>query len=339
MSTPSYEPRVLVIGGNPLNWKTRDIPTRKDVMNGVEAWAFAFWGDYKGYGIVKDKDIAEYDIIIANTNIEFLREYLRLREKLPANSKWVALIEGSASDYLKPQLYIKDALDSAHAVNCINRHSLSFFRALTTSRVEYLGIPYPAENIRKFAVPYNLRKKEVLICPTLSTRLNDYLVARELGLEFYGFEKVLTRKLRALVHNYKNHRTFLNKYAVFDKVRGLYKDSSLQIKPMAPLENIFKITGSSLFWLNLDDRYTWGRSVLDAAALQIPVISTRSTGHAEEFFPEISVDDEFDFQNAVKIGKRLINDEEFYKSVTDIPLEKFEHLSHESMKKTMLSWL
>ena len=178
-----------------------------------------------------------------------------------------------------------------------------------------------------------------MICPTLTTRWNDYLVARKLGLKFYGFEKVLTRKPKAIVHNYVNHKSFLNKWAVFDKVSGLYKDTSLQIKPMAPLETVFTITGNSLLWINLDDRYTWGRNVLDAAALQIPVISTRSTGHAEEFFPETLVDDEFDIDTAINIGKRLITDEEFYKSVTDIPLEKFEHLSHESMKKTLLGWL
>jgi len=315
------------------------MPHMKNTMNGIEAWAFTFWGDYCGYKNAKDSDIANYDIIIANTNFDRFQEYFRLRDKVSRHARWIALIEGSAGDYIRPNPKIKKALDTADVVNCINKYSLSLLRAITTTRVEYLGIPYPAESIRELSVPIAERRREVLLCQPLTSRWNDYFVARELGLEYYGFEHLLSRKLKLLWNNYKKYGSFTNKQAAFENVRRLYNDPQLRIEPVTNLSRVFQITGKSFIWMNLDDRYTWGRNVLDAAALQIPVITTRSTGHAQDLFPATTLVDEYDLETAITIGKRLIADEEFYRSVADIPLEKFEHLSHETMKKTLLSWL
>lgn len=339
MIRPSYEPRVLVLGGNSTRWSARDMPQMKNTMNGIEAWAFTFWGDYCGYKVAKDSDIANYDIIIANTNFDRFPEYLRLRDKVSQNATWIALIEGSGSDYMRPNPTMKKVLDTADIVNCINKYSLSLLRKITTTRVEYLGIPYPAESIRELSVPVQERRREVLLCQPLTSRWNDYLVARELGLEYYGFEHLLSRKFKLLWNNYKKYGSFIQKHAAFENVKRLYNDVKLRIEPVTNLSRVFAITGKSFMWMNLDDRYTWGRNVLDAAALQIPVITTRSTGHAEDFFPQTMLVDEFDIDGAIALGKRLVNDEEFYRSVIAIPLEKFEHLSHETMKKTLLSWI
>ncbi|MBI3259682.1 MAG: hypothetical protein HYZ54_09440 [Ignavibacteriae bacterium] len=338
MNINSSNPRVLVLGGNQVRWSAKDIPEIKNTMNGVEAWAFTFWGDYRGYGVLKEKEISEYDIVIANTNFKYFPEYLRFRDKLSKGAKWIALIEGSASDYLKPKSIVKQVLDAADVVNCINRHALPLFKAITSSRVEYLGIPYPAAGIRKFEVPFEKRKREVLICPALTSRWNDYFVAKKLGIEYYGFEQLLSRKIKTLWSNYSKHGTFSDKRVLFHKTQKEYEDSNLRIVAMTHLDNVFKITGRSLIWLNLDDRYTWGRNVLDAAALQIPVISTHSTGHAEDFFPELLVSNEFDIDSAIRIGKKLLEDKNFYKSIATIPIEKFDHLSHECMKYKLLSW-
>ncbi len=338
MKSSSSDPRVLVLGENTGFWSSKDRQALKNTMNGVEAWVFAFNGDYLGYNVAKEKEIANYDIIIANTKKVSLPKYLRLRDKLPVNSKWVALMEGSGSDYITPQLLVKQAFDAADVVNCINRYSLPLLRAITTSRVEYLGIPYPAEGIRKFAVPVDLRKNEVFICPSLLSRWNDYFVAKKLGLKYYGSELLLTRKFKMLFENYMNYGTLINKTKFFDKVDAIYQDPDLHKIPIKKLEDVFKTTGNSLLWVNLDDRYTWGRNVLDAAALQIPIITTRSTGHAEDFFQDTMVVDEFDLESAVNIGRRLIDDREFYFSVSQIPIEKFDHLSHENMKNKLLSW-
>ncbi|MFN8359041.1 MAG: hypothetical protein U0264_03915 [Candidatus Kapaibacterium sp.] len=339
MIRPSYEPRVLVLGGNSTRWSAREMPQMKNTMNGIEAWAFTFWGDYCGYKLARDTDIANYDIIIANTNFDRFREYLRLRDHVSPTARWIALIEGSASDYTRPNPTMKQVLDSADIVNCINKFSLPLLRAITSARVEYLGIPYPAESIRELSVPVHARKREVLLCQMLTSRWNDYLVARELGLDFYGFEHLLSRKFKLLWNNYKKYGSAVDKYAAFDNVKRLYQDERLRIEPVTNLSRVFDITGKSFLWMNLDDRYTWGRNVLDAAALQIPVITTRSTGHAEDFFPQTMLVDEMDIDGAIALGKRLLTDEEFYRSVIDIPLEKFDHLSHETMKKTLLGWL
>ena len=89
----------------------------------------------------------------------------------------------------------------------------------------------------------------------------------------------------------------------------------------------------------MDPRYTWGRYILDAAALQVPVIATRSTGHAETFFPELMLENEFEIEKTQDLVLRLFRDKEFYQSVATIPLEKFNHLLPETKKKELLTIL
>lgn len=81
MKISSSEPKVLVLGGNSERWSARDIPNTKNTMNGIEAWAFAFWGDYRGYRVTKASEIAQYDIVIANTNIGCFPQYFKFRDK------------------------------------------------------------------------------------------------------------------------------------------------------------------------------------------------------------------------------------------------------------------
>lgn len=337
------QPKVLVISGVREQWKSVERKKNASIMNGVEAWVYAMDGDYIGENKVTARDIAQYDIIICNTNDVYSQKraekLLRFCESRPSHTYWVSLIEGSASDYLVPSRQVCDLFQSSSLVNCINRHSLPFFRALSTTPTEYIGIPYPLDDILQLRVPLEKREKKIFCCGYLLKRWNDYFVAKNIGAPYYGYERGFSRKLRFLIKNWKNHRAIFNNKKTFDTIRDIYRDPQLEVRSVAALNDYFAHNAHAWMWVNLDERYTWGRYVLDAAALGIPIITTPSTGHATELFPYTTVDTPYSLDTAIAIGKSLLDDGDFYKTVAEYPLDKMDYLRPENMKKRLLSLL
>jgi hypothetical protein len=95
----------------------------------------------------------------------------------------------------------------------------------------------------------------------------------------------------------------------------------------------------AFFWLNLDPRFTWARYVLDAAALGIPIITTVSTGHGETLFPYTTLADEYQLGTAIELGKRLLEDSAFYRSVTEYAEEYITSFSSEQCVNRLLATL
>ncbi|MES2764643.1 MAG: hypothetical protein V4642_02150 [Bacteroidota bacterium] len=335
-------PKVLVLGGNIGRWKAAERLHEKDVTNGVESWVYAFSADYIRGAEVTLEEINQYDIVIANANSDKqTRENLqKFSAERASTVRWVTLIEGSGSDYITPHIDFRQIFDNSDLINCINIHSLDLLRLMTKTRVEYIGIPYPVDGISQFTIPFEKRRRESYITPFLLKRWNDYFVARELGIPYYGFEKTIRRTLKTVATDFlKHHETDFDKKRELKKAAKLYNDPSLQILPSSGLKEFFLRNAGAFLWLNLDDRYTWGRFVIDAAALKIPIITTVSTGHAAGLYPETTLENEFQLDKAIEIGKRLINDEEFYRHVANYPEGRMEHLKPEAMVKRLLECL
>src|SRR5690242_10428509 len=105
------DPRVVVLGGNPGKWKAEERHVEGRLVNGVEAWAFAFNGDYCCNNLFQISDFEKYDIVIGNLNAAFLDHQHKCLQAKPASVQWVSLIEGSANDYLIPNTVLRDILD------------------------------------------------------------------------------------------------------------------------------------------------------------------------------------------------------------------------------------
>ena len=339
-SLKSYEPRVLVSGGKAGRWSAAGKTVDESLCSGVQSWVYAFNGDYIGHQDITVQDLGNYDIVIMNTNNPLLH-LVRLAQDRPVSVKWVSLIEGSADEYFVPQNYLKTLLDMSDLVNVINRHSLPLFRMLTKSKVEYIGIPYPVEGVKKFIAPIEKRKKRVFLCTQLLKRWNDYLAAKEIGMTYYGYEirKSLGGKL--LLSELINTGSFAwDRDANIKKAKTLYNDSFLDINEFTKdFKKYFTENSDSYFWMYLDSKYTWARFVLDAAALCIPIISTTSTYHGGVFFPQTTVAHAMDIERAIEIGKRLINDQAFYEEVAMYPVGKMDFLKAEPMKLVLLGAL
>ncbi len=325
--------------------------SQSTTMNGVEAWVYALGGHYLGYKQATAHDIAKYDIVIANTNLSCLPDFIRLAESRPKHTQWVMLIEGGASDYILLNPHVQRAIAVSDIVNCINQHTLSFFQELaklsgSSARVEYLGIPYPVDGIRNHRVSIDTRlqskQKNLMLCPSLLTRSNDYVVAHALGNErsavsYYGYERRLSRKWSNW-REFWQHRS-LNPLARIEKATKLYTDPRLEIRASSNLGDFFLQNADAFFWLNLDPRFTWARYVLDAAALGIPIITTVSTGHGETLFPSTTITDEYQIGAGIELGKRLLDDRAFYLSVAEYAEEHIEAFSSEQCVQRLLATL
>ncbi|HYF02848.1 MAG TPA: hypothetical protein VEC36_05695 [Patescibacteria group bacterium] len=336
------EPRVLLISGARERWSAKDRLGHGTMMNGVEAWAYAFGGDYVGHTFVKAEDIKKYDIVICNTNYHYdilaAEKQLRLAESRPQYTKWVSMIEGCATDYLRPEAHIRELFNASDLVNSINLPSLPLFKKLTSSKVEFIGIPYPVEQIVKLRVDFAHRSK-IYICSWMDKRWNDYYVARGIGEKYYVYAKGLSRKIESLAQNWQRFKTLFDVEKSIDIAKNIYNDPQLDVRRMVSMDDYFRHNANALLWLNLDNRYTWARYVLDAAALGIPIITTKSTGHGSELFPETTVENEFGIDEAIQMGKRLLQDQDFYNHVAEFPLQRMEFLKAEPMKKRLLKAL
>jgi hypothetical protein len=353
-------PRVLVLGPTRAGWSANGKSLEETRQNAIESWTYVFDGAYRYIREITPELIQNYDIVIVNSklygedNTNLLTKLAAISENRHANLKWVTSIEGPAEDYTKPDALMKRLLDSSDLVNCINKHSLSLIRSITTAKVEFIGFPYPVENISKLAVQINERTREVFICPSLLARWNDYFVAKELGLPVTGWEFRSNRKLRLLIPEFKKYKSVLrnaksklmkslsnlvnpNKY--IELVNKYYAGDRLAIKSNMHLNSFYETYNKYFLWLNLDDRYTWGRYVLDAAALQIPIITTKSTGHGDELFPQTCLEHEYEIEKAIELCNKLITDDEFYSQVASYPVGKLEHLKAENMKRKLLEGL
>jgi hypothetical protein len=105
----------------------------------------------------------------------------------------------------------------------------------------------------------------------------------------------------------------------------------MSIKPYLELLSNYSIM------LNLDERYTWARNVLDCAALQIPCISTANTLHAKELFPELIVTNLYDFENTKKLLYRLLEDSSFYDNNCNINEEYLLNFSYFKLKEKLIN--
>lgn len=282
----NHHPKTLMIAAShDESWMGDALPwDRQDFWSGPEALCFPFNAKYKPTDLVTAVDLAHCDLIIANLDRRHIDQLIRLQQQRGPNVKWVSLIERCATDYLPADPRIKQLLDGSDLINVINKHSLGFFRALTTARCEYIGIPYPAEGIRhRFSIPLEERKNYIMLPPYVDppgiTHNASYLAARVAKLPMYGAQQ--------------------------DKYN--YGDINYHSLPYQEPLDYLKLEAESIAFVNLDHRYTWGRNVLDCAALGVPCIATKATGHAEDFFPSLMVNNEFCIEEAANNLKSLLN--------------------------------
>ncbi len=288
---------------------------RRDFWTGIGTFAITFQGDVKKTANVTPEILNNYDLIIANLDRSQIPKLRELQDQKNPSVKWVSLIERCATDYLPADPVLKQLLDGSDLVNVINKHTTGFFRALTTARCEYIGIPYQGEAIRaRFSVPIQYRKPYIMLPPYVDppgiTHNASYLAAKGAGMKMFGAQR--------------------NRFN--------YNDSSyLNFPYMEPIPYL-TFEAESFAFMNLDHRYTQGRNVLDCAALGIPCIATRSTGHAQDFFPSLMVADEFCTEEAA-MKLQWLHADDYYALCANTPMEHFAQYTYDAIREKILTYL
>lgn len=337
------KPRVGIFGGSVWR-KPRWTAAERSIedantANGVDALAFAFDAEFIDYPEVQVSDLSRFDIVFGNANRiprSYLSKQRRLLDNRPSSLVWISIVEGDANEYLEPDTEYRDILDAADIVNVINEHSAPFFRRLTQTPITTIGLPYPIDGVSAYATPYDKRRKEICICPILLRRMNDVLAAKEIGLPYYGFSQVMLRRLNRTFSNWRKFGSVLDKDITKKKTHLAYNDPNLTVYLEKSISEYFRFNGGASLWMNLDNRYTWARFVLDAAALKMPIITTESTVHGSTLFPDTTIRNHFDLDNAVRLGKQLIEDSQFYHSVAENAFESLQTFSYDNTRKKFL---
>lgn len=306
------QPDALVVGGNRQPWKWSDRPDDVGVVSGVEAWVFALRGSYLWGGALCAKHLENHRLIILNLNPEHLDRYDRLLRAVRERGKVVGLCEGGLAELAANWRMWSRVADQCDLVIAINAHGLSYLRSLTSTSVEHIGIPYPVDGVRLYATPIEARRSEILLCAPLLARPLDYLAARELGVRMIGYERTFPLRIRDVTR----HRT-LDRNTYVRRAQELYNDPMLDVLAQTTPQRYLERGARARIWMNIDPRYTWGRNVLDGAALGVPVVSTRETWHARFLFPDLVVDSPYDIAGATAIARMLLENDRFYGDVVE----------------------
>jgi hypothetical protein len=326
------ERRALVMDTNPGRWNYSAPDRQYLIANGVEAWVGALRGDFIGRTLPSAREIRDYDLIIANLNPALIDGYRRLADRRPPGQTWVGLVEGCGRDYLDPPSSLLRFMEQCDLIANINEHTTAYLQSLTTTPVRWVGIPYPIEAVRALGTRPEDQRREALVCPR-QYRQPSFVVAEALGVPVRAFFQKTSRTFRN-IPTYVRHgyfktdlraRAWLNERGPTPRIADIERS----------MHTFWSVGGGCAVWVNLDPRYTWARFVLDGAALGVPVISTDSTAHSGVLFPELTVRDVFCVDEAISIGRRLLADEEYRRSVIATAQRGLERYSVEASVKRL----
>ena len=304
--------RSVLLGGNPARWKAGESGSPNPNTSGIDAWPLALGGERWGGKPPSARELAEFDLVIANTNDFALDAYVPLAQDRSPRTKWVSLIEGGAELYLEPNELRRKLFDASDLVITINRHAEAYFQAWTQTPVRNLGIPYPVEFVAAKAVPFAERRAEIILAHH-HYAMPAILMAEATGLESVAFVRRVSRQLKTLPM-FLRHRSFDRELSL-DLFRRAIHETKTRVMRNQSWEEFLTLGAGARLWIGVDPRYTWARVVLDAAALKMPILTTRSTAHGPDLFPETTIADPFDVVAGKAIACRLAEDADFGEAV------------------------
>ncbi len=335
--------KTLVIGGNEGFWNYKEKQNSDYDINGVENWAFALEGDYIGGNAITLVLINKYDLIISNLNfdkIPYMKQAHSIIINRKSNVKWVSLIENDALVYLKSQHKIKFLLDNSDLIIGINTHSMPFLRSMTDTKIELIGIPYNIDRIVKLRKPILQRNNRTMLLASPLKQTNEFQLIAKTNYPYTMIIPKYSRNLKNVMALTKKYKTLTLDKSVYLKLIENYLNTKIEhYIYTASLASFLEYLSNHYMALNLDERYTWSRNVLDCAALGLPIISTSNTEHAAHLFPELMVENCFALDHATELTHQLYNDKEFYTKQSNPDLSYFEQYNYTKIKERLLNSL
>ena len=267
--------------------------TKKEPMlSGLWLWSVAFdrYGKRGDVRLIRSKEeLEEYDIVHINLTAGDLALPLMIRDelgsssstKLVVNMDFDPMLWGQVWDYPK---FVEKALQAADMVFQVDSIGAGYIERMINRKVYCLPHPVDVDGLDKY--------KKIDREPTIVTMWNRYIP--DCTTAYYAQRDVPAFKIllgyRGKIHN----------IGMFDKVFGYI-----------PFLNAIEIMSRAKFGYDMYMGYSYGRTVVEFAALAVPCICSNTIEAARKLFPSTSVHP-LDIKKQHELFWKLIKDDEEY---------------------------
>ncbi len=302
-------------------------PKDKMVMSGLFAWGEVFkqhGGKYEFSPNLTREAMEQWDIIHTNytsgnpSYLAAIRKVLGWNSStlVVANVDHALLMHGTMDPWVAKQM-----LNLADMVFCVEEKTTAKMEDWLERKVYCIPHPVAVDEIAK----YRLEIPEV---PVLSCQHHRYFNTWD--PYFYVVQELKKREwnVRAVLQNfYLDGRPPVAINAMFDDVLE-----------RTDYPSFIKRAAESAWNFDLTPDYTFGRGIVDFAALDIPTVGSKSISAMRRIWPELAFDYS-DIRGMVKAFEKLFGEPDFCQRMTDQGNERakyydFAH-SYKRMKKAI----
>ena len=304
------------------NEPLRLLDPRREIQHSPDTWAQCMDWDLLTGDKVMRFDLNQYDLLLANGNIEMLDLFLEVRDGFA--NKLIFLVEGPESmlSYQPTETKIKyiRSLRVADAVGTLN-YNFEWFKLYTEKPVFWLGVPFFPDKVAEYSMPIDKRKHIWAMGSNINSHntIASIFVAQKAGVN------------KVFIQEFKND--YLSEYNQLGGFDFIEKHD--------PLPWIQFLKQYSIFWgaIILSNESTWGRFALDFAALGIPVVGSNRQFSQNILFPTLAFDPYNDINSAIAAVRKIEKDLDYYKSVVSYAQHQLQIFSPDSSRKRMNSIL
>jgi len=311
------EPKFLHIA-NHRHENLFDVPI---MIGGFYNWHKAMNGEFHLFKTREDQ-LEDYDILFIGMSKPELEGQVatRIRKKIGNNSKTKLVVCIDYAVELWDRAFnpygLEQELMQADVLFVSEPAMLSHVKALINNRkpVHHLAHPSNIDGLRKYYKAKELRTEEIV---TLIHRYDnnwmDPLLATK-NLPWNTYAVCLDPNI--MVHLYAFYK-YLIPGVEFTKYIGWVA------RKMVMLDSYHKI-------------HTYGRSAVDCACLQVPVVGSTWQWAQNYLWPNTTVEPG-DVYGQTQLIKKLMKDEKFYDDCVEIATEKVAHFSYENKRQELLN--
>jgi hypothetical protein len=286
--------------------------------NECRSWAYTFSGDVRCGRTINDYGVFDqYQIVLIELTANMIDVCIELKKQTKC---FVIGVPESEIVPLWPLATLKkykEMLDMCDLVGVINEKALEPLRALTSSKVEFVGLPYPLAWAKQQIK--DVKKNNLIELGNMNVGVGvPYNILVFNKLDCNGIFYFNPGPERNIIHSLTNNRLkCLQPKGYQDYFR----------------EHIFSFCG-----LHMDIRHTVGRFGLDCAASNTPLVGTHYSQSQGHLFPEISVN-HWEIEKAVSLVKRLYFDSAFYDHIVEYANEKIKDFDIDVTRERLLNYL
>ncbi|MCK4405713.1 MAG: glycosyltransferase [Hadesarchaea archaeon] len=338
IDTCSFGCWTSALGGEhvPLLWFKLRKPVRYIYHNYLAPRMSRF--NYAGYSIVSklinralDKFynlqyVTKFDvvlIVVHDYSIREMAKFIVKAKKLRKKPIFLGAL-GNTLDSFRETLKDKDAfrffkifIDNCDVFVNYYHEAISDYLGLYTD-TPIVNFPqfYPFEFAKSFFEPYENKEKIIFVSGDTSRtdHISSLLIAKKIQAQYPDFLIEVIGRPSLNLEPLKNSR---------------YK-----VTPFFEWIDYLKHTGKTHIIIDMDNTWTLGRVVRDAAVVGTPCIGLNSESQ-KSLFPNLVCSDITDTKKAIDLGIKLIEDRKFYERVQKKAFKRLEAYSYENSVKRL----